>query len=288
VTTTATTATDHQAMVRNKGAVVPVTMGAKVGGPATPQSSPASRSASNRFFAMAGFPTTASGEPEKPKEKRPPKPEVELGLIDPPSNRALARALEVLLGESYLAGEVRRMPDGSIAQPRVHVTPKASQHPPGTLIAGQLVAMLLVLWTLVGVYFELAGDERLLAQLGDPARYVPNAVYMSRLVNETVREANFSGLYVTGWQPSNRSAGSSGTLHAPLVYHNFTCMRPVLCGTAEAEAGGFEEGECAGLLPGARGVFFESTEFLAERGVVFANRSLANVSEHVFPWCVLR
>jgi hypothetical protein len=232
---------------------------------------------------MAGLPTASGGEPEKPTEKRPPKPEVELGLIDPPANRALARALEILLGESYLAGEVRRMPDGSIAQPRLHVTPKASQHPVGTLIGGQFLAMLLVLWTLVGAYLELAGDERLLAQLGDPVRYVPNAVYTKRLANESVREANFSGLYVMGWQ-ANSSAGNGA--RAPIVYRNFTCMRPVLCGTAEADKGGFEDGECADLLPGMRGVFFESTEFLAERGVVFANRSLANVSEHVFPWCV--
>ena len=228
-----------------------------------------------------GGKNSGSTGPQSAKEnKRPPKPKVQLDLIDPPANAGLAKLLEFALGPNYLAGHVRRMPDGTIAKPRLVITPKASQHPAGSLVAGQFVSLLLIVWTLAGLWLELMGDERLLLQLGDPAKVVENVEYNSRLVNSSeMLDDNHTGLYLTGWV--NASATGS---NAPIVYANFTCMRPVRCGTAEAAAMGFQTTECTATLDSSA-VFFDSTDFLAEKGVVFVNRSsAANTTEHVFPW----
>ena len=148
-------------MVRNKNVVVPVTQGQQVAGPNSNRGGKTSPSGQRRFLQVfensAGTTDTAKAGEQKrdgadSKIKRPPKPQVELGLIDPPQNRTLKRLLEVLLGDSYLAGHVRRLPDGTIAKPRLVVTPKASQHSIGALIAGQILPLLLVVWTLVGLW----------------------------------------------------------------------------------------------------------------------------------------
>jgi len=251
-------------MVRHKNVVVPVA-DRGLEGP-THRSHNSSRS-TNRRKVSAVPKGKLFEEPDEP-EKKPPKPQIELNLIEPPKNPTIAKLLEIVLGPSYLAGHVRRMPDGSIAKPKLVVTPKASQHTPGSLLVGRLFSIVLVLWSMIGFYFELRGDERILSLLGDPSHYVENAEYNWQLLNWTLYHHNLSALYV--------HARVNSTFVGPMLYENFTCMYPVRCDA------GVEEGGCQGHADDFE--YFESAEFLAEQSVIFTNRSDSNATRHYFPW----
>lgn len=215
--------------------------------------------------------TLSSTSVETPK--RPPKPQIELNLIDPPQNYRLAKLFTVLLGSSYLAGSVRRKPGGQVAKPRTVITPKAAQFEVGKLVLGQLLSFLFFTWTIVGLYFELIADERVLSMLGETTAYVENAEFNFDLVSEEEYNNNFSGLFATGWV----NASYSG----PLIYKNFTCMTPIKCNSEASKA-----------LPICQDVvdeeqfLFHSSEWLAKGGVSFGNQSESNenVTMHVFPW----
>ena len=212
-------------MVRNKGVkVIPVATAvtAFVKGP--------HKRAGNGHVAASSKQSAASSKPSvaqlmKVPEKRPPKPKIELDLIDPPKNKSLARMLELVLGPSYLAGFVRRNPDGTIAKPKLVVMPKAAQQKPIHSVLGHLLPFAVMAFAIVGLFFEMQGDERILAQLGDPELYVDGAVYRSDQLSSANISFNGTDIYVSGWL--------NATASGPLVYNNFTCMRPVMCDTTE-------------------------------------------------------
>ena len=215
---------------------------------------------------------------EQPKEKRPPKPAIEQDLIDLPNNPSARAALNFILGKNWHVGQVRMMPDGTMAKPRLQVLPKAIQGTPFRLIAGQLLGFIIFWWTIVGIWYELDGDERILAQLGDPELYIPNASYDDALAEAVAANITEStdALYVTAWVNTSYSG--------PIIYTNFTCMRPVRCDSptaldlhrcASQEEGGVDNSDVTLL---------ENYEWLAKGGAVFGNRSSANFTPHYFPW----
>jgi hypothetical protein len=285
-------------MVRNKKRVVPVLADVSP----TAMDSPTKRGSFVAFAEAAGaIGKSASSEPssEPITAEKPPKPQLELDLINPPRNYTLARSLVLLLGDSYLAGEIRRNPDGTAAKPRLVIMPKASQHPTWQLVLGQLTALVLMLWTVVGLRYEVAGDERLLSLLGNPAAYFDGVAQpysaAAATPEQLAGEGNFSGLYVTGW--------ANTTYSGPLVYRNFTCLQPVRCDTDENRA----LPECAGVAATASAaspaaavdeekgdapvaavadapLVFVSSQALARGGVLFGNQTDPNAPEYRFPW----